>query len=91
MTTFTATLPNGQTAKRKTERTYTHVVVVERETLDGTIKFGKPEWAGRLDLAQKNAAKREQFEARYMAQQDHLPEGWARMARYQVHIIPVNA
>ena len=91
MTVFTATLPNGTIATRKTERTYTHVVVVERENLDGRVTYGKPEWAGRLDLAQKNAAKRDKSEASYMAVQHKLPEGWGRIARYQIHVIPVNA
>lgn len=89
-TTFTATLPNGEIRTRKTERTYTHVVVVESHYADGRVSFTKGEWAGRLDLAQKNAAKLEQAKARYMASTS-LPAGWTRLNFYAVHIIPVSA
>lgn len=89
--TITVTLPNGEIAKRRTARTYTHAVVVERQKPDGTITYGKPEWAGRLELAQKNAIKRDKSEAGFMAQQHKLPESWGRITGYQVHIIPVNA
>ena len=58
-TTYTATLPNGETIKRTTERTYTHAVVVEYTYTDGRIEYSTAEWAGRPDLAQKNAAKRQ--------------------------------
>ena len=88
---ITVTLPNGEIVKRKTARTYTHAVVVEVHKPDGTITYRKPEWAGRLELAQKNAVKLDKSEANFMAQQHKLPEGWGRITGYQVHIIPVNA
>ena len=89
MATLTVTLPNGTIAKRRTERTYTHAVITECHYENGRVSFSKPEWAGRLELAQKNAAKHEAREAAYMACAT-LPEGWNRLASYRVHIIPVN-
>jgi hypothetical protein len=66
-TVFTATLPNGETVKRTTERrTYTHVVVRHRPEEIGTTCGGEQKvfpdrwivvgWAGRADLAIKRAA-----------------------------------
>lgn len=46
-TTITVTLPNGETAKRKTARTYTHAVCAE----DQVISF-----CGSYELAQKRLA-----------------------------------
>jgi len=88
-TTFTATLPNGETIKRTTERTYSHVVVREMRYADGTVAFVFPEWAGRLDLAQKNAAKNEKQLAKHVGQ-DH-GQWFKRYDAYRVHMIPVNA
>lgn len=56
-TTYTATTPSGQTFTRKTERTYTHCVVVESVRSNGERTFTTPTWCGRPDLAQKAAAK----------------------------------
>lgn len=47
MTILTVTLPNGKTATRKTERTYTHAVCFDYKTLS---------WCGSLALAQKRIA-----------------------------------
>jgi hypothetical protein len=88
-TTFTATLPNGETIKRTTERTYTHVVVREMRYADGTVAFVFPEWAGRPDLAQKNAAKNEKQLAQNVGKD--LGEWFKRYDAYRVHMIPVNA
>lgn len=86
-TTYTATLPNGETVTRKTERTYTHVVVSE-VTWDGETSFFGAEWAGRPDLAQKNAAKWE----RNWAKQLNVRHSYiGTLTAYTVHIIPVNA
>ncbi|QQG31301.1 hypothetical protein S2L_06 [Cyanophage S-2L] len=53
-TTFTATLPDGTTATRKSaERTYTHCVA--RQSSDGT--WFAHSWAGRPGLAIAAAAK----------------------------------
>lgn len=47
MTTFTVTLPNGEIAKRKTARTYTHAVCFDYKVLS---------FCGSLALAQKRIA-----------------------------------
>lgn len=65
-TTYTATLPNGETIKRTTERTYTHAVVMQYDYTDGRTEYSTAEWAGRPDLAQKNAAKRQKDAAAYI-------------------------
>lgn len=87
-TTYTVTLPNGEVATRKTERTYTHAVVVERHYENGRTSFSKPEWAGRFDLAQKNAAKLDKAEARYLTAK--LPEGWTRLLSYEIHVLAAS-
>lgn len=46
-TTLTVTLPNGEIAKRTTERTYTHAVCFDYKTLS---------WCGSFALAQKRIA-----------------------------------
>ncbi|NDG47494.1 MAG: hypothetical protein EBY30_00130 [Rhodospirillales bacterium] len=46
-TTLTATLPNGEIAKRTTERTYTHAVCFDTKALS---------WCGSFALAQKRIA-----------------------------------
>ena len=63
-TTLTATLPNGETVKRTTKRTYTHIVTAEITYTDGTTTYINPEWTGRPALAQKALAKRQAWAAR---------------------------
>ena len=64
MTSITATLPNGETVKRTTKRTYTHIVTAEITYTDGTTTYDKPDWTGRPDLAQKALAKWQAYAAR---------------------------
>ena len=53
-TTFTATLPDGTTAIRKSaERTYTHCIAVQ----SSSGAWFANSWAGRPDLALKSAAR----------------------------------
>jgi hypothetical protein len=53
-TTFTATLPDGTTATRKSQdRTYTHCIAV----LSSNGSWFAHSWAGRPDLARKAAAR----------------------------------
>jgi hypothetical protein len=51
MTTYTATAADGQTYTRKTERTYTHAVIITWPEGRRQVKF-----AGRRDLAEKTVA-----------------------------------
>jgi len=60
-TTYTATTPSGKTFTRKTERTYTHCVVVEFVRSNGERSFTDPAWAGRPDLAKKQVTKLQHF------------------------------
>ena len=61
---FQATDSRGTVHKRTSEnRTYTHCVVVHYSAVPAQGNFGpwpastKAEWAGRADLAEKNAAR----------------------------------
>ena len=51
-TTYTATAPDGSQHTRKTDRTYTHAVLLEDNGPDGPV-WGIAGFCGRLDLAQK--------------------------------------
>ncbi len=59
MTILTVTLPNGQIAKRRTERTYTHAVCSDTKVLS---------FCGSLELAQKRNASISCPEVRAMHQ-----------------------
>lgn len=73
--TYRATLPDGKVVTRTTTRNYTHIVAilypttnydVERgSTFTGEFHWGMFGWCGRLDLAQKTAAKYQAFRARH--------------------------
>lgn len=52
--TYTATAPDGSTHTRTTDRTYTHAVMVRRDSSD---RWGCPAFSGRHDLAVKEAAR----------------------------------
>lgn len=51
-TTYVATAPDGTELTRKTDRTYTHAVLLENNGPDGPV-WGIAGFCGRLDLAQK--------------------------------------
>ncbi|NCQ23583.1 MAG: hypothetical protein COW54_02345 [Rhodobacteraceae bacterium CG17_big_fil_post_rev_8_21_14_2_50_63_15] len=51
-TTYIATAPDGTELTRKTDRTYTHAVLLEGDGPDGPV-WGIVGFCGRLDLAQK--------------------------------------
>ncbi len=101
-TTYTATLPNGETIKRATKRTYTHAVVVEYRYTNGKVQYSKAEWAGRPELAEKNAAKhqtqvasligkpcqRVAVDVNNRGRMVELDYGYKEI---QVHILPVNS
>jgi len=62
--TLTVTLPNGETAKRRTERTYTHAVCFNNKVLSfcGSFELAQkrissvhPECQGRLTIVPVNA------------------------------------
>jgi hypothetical protein len=86
-TTLTATLPTGEIVTRTTARTYTHIVVSETRYEDQEPRLEAVEWAGRLDLAQKNQAKW----TKNWAKQVGVSYSWGTLAEFTVHIIPVNA
>ena len=80
-TTLTANLPDGTTATRRTERTYSHVVAVGSTTADGTTTWAAWAWAGNFDLAEKQARR--------------LVKGWNRAAsakyvQVAVHVLPIG-
>lgn len=85
-TTYTATLPNGEVVTRKTERTYTHVVVSEVTYQDGEPRFSNCTWCGRPDLAQKQVALWE----RNWQKQVGVPFMSRTLQSFKVHAIPVN-
>ncbi len=101
-TTFIATLPNGETIKRTTHRTYTHAVVAEFRYTDGEVEFGQPRWAGRPELAQKYATRLKNITASIIGERckefRYAPNGLAEYCDLgygyediRVHAIPVNA
>jgi L-alanine-DL-glutamate epimerase-like enolase superfamily enzyme len=98
-TILTATLPNNETIKRTTERTYTHALTVETTYTDGTTGYTKAEWAGRPDLAQKRLAKLRAFAAHEAGTEvrrfDPVTYEWRGTGIYRKTVtalaIPVNA
>jgi hypothetical protein len=88
-TKFTATLPDGTTITRTSKtKTYSHVVISELVSPDGTSRFIGAEWASRSDLAQKNAAKWDRNWAKQVGKPGcvYFPQ----FNSYRVHQIPVN-
>lgn len=63
-TAYTATLPNGEKATRKSARTYTHLVAARNISYDADIEGKRTEsadwhvigWCGTAELAQKQAS-----------------------------------
>lgn len=55
-TTYIATAPDGTELTRKTDRTYSHAVLLEDDGPEGPV-WGIAGFCGRLDLAQKKQAE----------------------------------
>jgi hypothetical protein len=68
---ITATAENGEIFTRKTARTYSHAVYLEFTYSDGTVKNGKPSWAGRPDLAGKSLKDTAKVAAKYQGTKVH--------------------
>ena len=64
--TLTATLADGTTVTRKTERTYTHVVIHDEiSMISGNLYRANINWAGSLQKAQAVAAGHQRHSDKY--------------------------